>query len=114
MAGLSPDIFEQEILAICASSNIVKSVAQIQSGVYWVGLRVYLADDLFIDVFYNEETGKKSYALIRTGRRVFGADNTKKKWHWHPFEDPEKHNVVDHEILFPNFLQRAETHLSQQ
>lgn len=114
MAGLSPSEFEQQVLTICAASKVVKSVAQIQSGVQWVALRAYLEDDLFVDVFYNEETDKKSFALIRAGVRIFAADNAKKKWQWHPFENPKMHLLINHEITFAEFLRQVETHLSQQ
>lgn len=114
MAGVSVGAFEQSILASCANSRLVKSVAQIQAGVYWVALRAFLAEDIFIDTFYNEQTGKTSFALIRAGKRIFGADNAKIKWHWHPFDDPFRHDAVNHEILFSDFLREVETHLSEQ
>jgi hypothetical protein len=114
MAGLSPNEFEQQVLVVCADSKIVRSVAQIQSGIQWVALRAYLEDGLFVDVFYNEETDKKPFALIRAGVRIFAADNAKKKWHWHPFIDPSKHQLTDHEITFAEFLRQVETHLSEQ
>jgi hypothetical protein len=114
MASLNSTEFEQQILAICANSKIAKSVAQIQSGVHWVALRIYLDDDLFIDVFYNEETDKKSFALVRAGMRIFAADNAKKKWHWHPFKDPQSHSLVDDEILFSDFIRQVEIYLSKK
>ncbi len=52
MAGLSLGDFEQYTLEICANSRLVKSVAQIQAGVYWVALRAYLDEEMFIDTFY--------------------------------------------------------------
>jgi hypothetical protein len=41
-----------------------------------INLRVEITTGGFVDIFYNEETHTTAYALIRTERRVFGADNT--------------------------------------
>ncbi len=30
----------------------------------------------FINIFYNEQTGKTAFALIRDGQHIFGANNT--------------------------------------
>jgi hypothetical protein len=57
-------------------------------------LRVYLGASLFVDVFYNAETGKTSFALIKDGQRIFGADNPR-GWHLHPFGSPERHCPCD-------------------
>jgi len=78
MASLSPNEFERQVLAICAKSKIVKSVAQTHAGFGWVELRAYLPDDSFVNIFYNQDTGKKSFALIRARKRILAVDNAKK------------------------------------
>jgi hypothetical protein len=72
-------------------------------------LRVHLGASLFVDVFFNAETGKTSFALIKDRQRIFGADNTR-GWHLHPFGS----NSVRHDSCleapdrfrqeFPSFL----------
>ena len=47
-------------------------------------------DSLFLDVYYNELTGKTSYTVIHKGQRVFGYDNYR-FWHCHPFGQAEDH-----------------------
>jgi hypothetical protein len=62
-------------------------------------------------VFYNADTGKCSYALIKDAMRVFGADNAFIGWHIHPFEDPSEH-VASSELSFQEFLEAVEGHLA--
>lgn len=65
-------------------------------------LRAHVGALAFVEVFFNEETGKTSFALIKDGKRLFGADNTR-GWHIHPFDSPESHGPCE-EMSFENFL----------
>jgi hypothetical protein len=56
----------------------------------YIQLRITLTEELSIAVRYNAENGRQDFALIYQGRRIFGYDNLK-RWHYHPFENPEKH-----------------------
>lgn len=69
-------------------------------------LRVHLGASLFVGVFFNAETGKTSFALIKGGQRTFGADNTR-GWHRHPFGSPESHCPCD-ALSFASFLRQVE------
>lgn len=55
-----------------------------------VEARVKILEDVFIEVYYNALTDKKSFALIKKNQRVFGYDNYK-YWHVHPMEDIKAH-----------------------
>ena len=46
--------------------------------------------DTFISIRYNSRNGRKDFALIHRGQRVFGYDNLK-IWHIHPFNAPNTH-----------------------
>lgn len=52
--------------------------------------RLNIEEQLFVYVYFNALTGRKSYSLIHKGRRAFGYDN-RKFWHRHPAENPETH-----------------------
>lgn len=52
--------------------------------------RITLEEQLFISVYFNALTGRKNFALIHQGRRIFGYDN-RRFWHRHPVENPEMH-----------------------
>jgi hypothetical protein len=95
--------FEQEIFAAALASPIcgIPSVRRLTASS--IGLRVPLDQGDFIDAFYNEQTNTTAFALIRQGRRVFGADNSG-GWHVHPIADPEKHIFLPTQMRFSDFL----------
>jgi hypothetical protein len=74
-----------------------------------VKIRVELTYGAFIDVFYNTDSGKCSYALVEEGVRVYGADNAFIGWHIHPFHDPQDH-IRSPEVSFAQFLAAVEGH----
>jgi hypothetical protein len=53
-------------------------------------IRIIIAQDLFVDVYYNAENGRQDYALIRGDERICGYDNLS-GWHYHPLGNPERH-----------------------
>lgn len=59
-------------------------------------LRINMAEELFIEVYYNAENERQSYALISKGRRIFGCDNLL-GWHYHPRENPKQHSFCQTE-----------------
>ncbi|MCL4824479.1 MAG: hypothetical protein KJZ57_09695, partial [Anaerolineales bacterium] len=65
-----------------------------------------LVDASFVEAFYNQETGKMSFAHIRNEMRVFAADN-RGGWHWHPIDDVARHVSSDHEITFEEFFREV-------
>ncbi|MBU2611387.1 MAG: hypothetical protein KJ606_10660 [Chloroflexi bacterium] len=108
MVGMSLEEFEQYVIAVCSNSSVVQSVVLFDSTPTSVRLRVFLINQSFLDVFYNQKTGKFSFALIEKYQRVFGADNAGDKWHWHPVENPEIHVPAAEEVTFREFLKRLE------
>jgi hypothetical protein len=70
-------------------------------------LRAHLGVLAFVDVFFNAETGKISFALIKDTHRIFGADNTR-GWHLHPFDTPNDHQPCA-AMSYENFLEQVET-----
>ena len=68
-----------------------------------VKIKAIVDVDTFINIFYNAETAKYSFALIKHNRRIFGVDNTR-NWHIHPFENPESH-IETVEMSLSDFLE---------
>jgi hypothetical protein len=101
----------ERLARICSASPTVAAFAVTREGVTWARLRITLTDTTFVDVFYNEVSGKTAYAWIRDESRILGADNTG-GWHWHPFEQPETHQPVEAEVTFEEFVSEVETHLT--
>lgn len=113
MADLNTFEFARSIQDQCDRAKFVVSYdTQIQDNTI-VKIRAFLTFDAFIDVFYNADTGKCSYALINQGIRVFGADNAFVGWHVHPFDAPAQH-IPSSEISFSEFLERIEKQYADQ
>ena len=55
-----------------------------------VEARVKVSEEIFIEVYYNILSDKKSFALVKNNQRIFGYDNYK-YWHVHP-----QNNVTAH------------------
>ncbi len=53
-------------------------------------IRAKLEKEVFIEVYANFLTNKRSYSLIYKSDRIFGYDNYR-FWHYHPVEDPKVH-----------------------
>lgn len=53
-------------------------------------LRAYVKEDIFIEIYANGLTGKRSFALIAKKLRISGYDNYK-FWHHHPPDNPDDH-----------------------
>jgi len=113
MAYISAFEFARTVQDICGRSDLVASydVRILDDTV--VKIRVTLTYDAFIDVFYNSDTEKCSYALIEESTRIFGADNAFIGWHTHPFDNPDQH-VPSSGISFEKFLKTVEGHIAQR
>ena len=70
-------------------------------------VRVFLAMEAFIDIYFNPENGNCAFALIRGRVRIYGADNAFIGWHIHPFDTPDQHQPCG-EVSFGDFLRAVE------
>jgi len=113
MDRVSPIEFARNIQEVCDQFQLIAAydVRILDDTV--VKVRVFLIPEMFIDVFYNEDTGKKSYALINKGCRIFGADNAFIGWHLHPFDNPDEH-IPSSEISFIDFMETVKKHLTPE
>jgi len=107
---LTTSEFAATIFDTCALSPAVVSTFVTGSGVTWIQIRASPTDTSFVEVFFNEATGKTAYAWIKGGQRILGADNTR-NWHWHPFTSTDTHVPVGQPISFAEFLREVERHL---
>jgi hypothetical protein len=52
--------------------------------------RIKISEEIFIEVYYNILSDKKSFALIKNNQRIFGYDNYR-YWHLHPLNSVTAH-----------------------
>lgn len=101
--------FEQNVSAVASASPICGIPLIRRLMPTSINVRVPVTSGGFVDVFYNEETGTRAYALIQSGQRTFGADNTG-GWHVHPFGDPARHDLLPKPMSFAEFIAEIEGH----
>lgn len=81
-----------------------------------LSLRLGIRPDLFVQAFLGEWSGSLYFALIESGRRIFGIDRETGEWHLHPYDAPDTHRPLP-EGLGPKpllaFLARVEDLLLQ-
>ena len=53
-------------------------------------IRILFTPEIFMEAYVNGMTGKKSFALVKNGKRIWGYDNYR-YWHHHPIENPKTH-----------------------
>ncbi len=110
--------FEQEIFTVALRSSIcdIPHVRRLTATA--INLRISLLTDTtvshrFIEVFFNEQTGRTAFAVIEADGRVFGADNTG-GWHIHPFVDPSRHQPIDSPMPFADFIATVERYFQEK
>ncbi len=53
-------------------------------------IRIFFTPEVLMESYLNGITGKRSFALVKSGKRIWGCDNYR-YWHYHPFSNPETH-----------------------
>ncbi len=106
MDYLEPHHFLREIIEVCMSFEIVSSYESHIDEDIILKMRIFLTTTgVVIDIFYNSQNGKTSFALIRNRCRIYGADNALPiGWHIHPFDNPDTH-VPSEPVSFKWFLE---------
>ena len=103
MASLTLEEFEKEIYKATSQWKWGEVPVTLKLTPTSIKIRICISQDIFIDCFFNEMTGRTSFTLIEKGDRIFGANNTG-GWRLHPFENPSDHNPLSQSILFSDFL----------
>ncbi len=65
-------------------------VVYLEELAFYIKARIVLNKVSFIEVRFNAHNNKRSYALVRHGKRIAGFDNLG-GWHIHPFGKPDAH-----------------------
>lgn len=100
--------FRQNVEDACSKSDLVMRIRIISETRNQVRIRIFLANRTILDVYYSSKTEKTAFAQIKDDERIFGADNTNGIWHWHSYEDPQRHDFTNNNIAFNEFLKRVE------
>jgi len=94
----------------------VQSLEEIERTDLTLSLRLHIRPALFVQAFLGESSGSVYFALIEGGRRIFGIDREVDEWHLHPYDAPNKHELLAEGLeprLLLRFLARVEDLLLQ-
>jgi hypothetical protein len=72
--------------------------------------RLYLREDLFIQVYRNDGSQVTNLLVVLEGQRVFARDQIRGVWHRHPFENPAEHDTSSEgqrAVTFLEFIEEA-------
>ena len=69
-----------------------------------INLRLVIDNDLFIQIYANKQKQKLNLTLVLNKRRLFGYDSEGGKYHFHPFEDTDKHVFVKQRKTIQEFV----------
>ncbi len=103
--------FTKNVISICSNHALINGVDIILLDEPVSKIKAVINKDTYIAIFYNADTVKYSFALIKNNKRIFGADNTR-GWHIHPFEDPGIHQDSG-ELTFADFLDIVEKNVGE-
>lgn len=78
--------------------------------------RLYISNNLFVQVYRNDRFDTTNLALIYNGNRLFARDELDGKWHRHTQADPEGHDFGSEgsrAISLTEFLDEVEVVLAE-
>lgn len=55
--------------------------------------RLYISPQVFLQVYRNDDYETTSFAVIAHGKRLYGRDQLRGRWHRNPHDDPESHDT---------------------
>jgi hypothetical protein len=66
------------------------------SGRAYVTRRINDIREMFLEFYFNEQTGTMAFALIEDRERIWGIDRDNiRGWHLHPLENPRGHIGIE-------------------
>ncbi|MBI5193941.1 MAG: hypothetical protein HZA08_10940 [Nitrospirae bacterium] len=98
--------FSQEIIEACSLCYFITGFETLLYEDPVIKIRANIDNNTFIEIFFNSETDKHSFALIKNDKRIYGVDNTR-NWHLHSFENPEAH-LPHQPTSFHDFIKHLE------
>ncbi|HLP46608.1 MAG TPA: hypothetical protein VK469_11700 [Candidatus Kapabacteria bacterium] len=87
--------FLRQLLEQLSRLPFVKNL-DLKTEVIVVKGRVFLDQNFFLQVYFNERTETTAFALVKEEKRMWGIDfDSIRGWHLHPVENPDDHQVIE-------------------
>ena len=99
--------FERELRRLCQHFFPDAALAFRNRRIHSINCRIQVTSQIFVDVYYNARSSRLDFSTIQAGQRVFGYDNAG-GWHFHPFEQPDRHESCPEPTLEQIFAATAQ------
>ena len=105
--------FKEEVDAACKQFSFIKEYKILRDMPPYLKIRLEIAQNDYVDVVYNSDTGSTSYTYISDGKRLFGANTARIGWHIHPYENEKTHKLTK-PVSLEMFLRELELELKKR
>jgi hypothetical protein len=93
------NLFLQQLLEELSNLTFVKNL-DLNTEVFVVKGRVFMENNFFLQVYFNERTKTTAFALIKEEKRAWGIDfDSIRGWHLHPVENPDDHLIIENKTI---------------
>lgn len=89
----SVDSILQEIAEVQRASYLIVRTEILEHENTFLKARIYFKEELYMQVYRNDEYGTTNFVLILHDERVYGRDEIRGKWHRHPENEPYVHDT---------------------
>ena len=91
--------FKIELLSYLSVFEFVEDI-EINQKDTTIRIKVFLKNQIRLNIFYNKHLKVQSFALIENNNRIWGLDNDKRLgWHEHTIANPDFHKKVKNHTI---------------
>lgn len=108
----SIDSIFQEISEVQSSSYLIVRTEILEHEKTFLKARLYLKDELYIQIYRNDDYHTTNFVLILYGERIYARDEVRGKWHRHPGNDSQIHDTTPDgkkSVNFKEFFEEVKT-----
>lgn len=84
----------KEISEIKTSSYLIIRTEILEHEFTFLKVRLYLKDQLFMQVYRNDQYNTTNFVLIFCDERIYARDQVRGKWHRHPEDKSHTHDLT--------------------
>ena len=79
-----------------------------------INLKLPIDTELFIQIYGNAMKNTLNLALLFKKKRLYGYDSEGGKYHYHPFDNPDEHILVDDRKSIQEFVRESMKFLEER
>lgn len=106
------DSIMQEIIEVQSNSYLIARTEILEHKENFLKVRLYLKNELYIQVYRNDEYDTTNLVLILYDERIYARDEVRGRWHRHPENNPHGHDTTQDgkkSVKFKEFFEEVKT-----